>query len=82
MMKTREELLAFCQGYLFGSDGDPATDDWVVWGGYDINFTGTEYSGEDMADHDLAVNVYPAGWEGELPEPVHKFIVRQWGVGK
>ena len=76
-MKTLEELKAFAEGYYAGiaSFGDaPYTDDWVVWGGYDINFAGREYAAFTY-NNDLRVNAYPAGWDGELPDPIHTFTV-------
>jgi hypothetical protein len=59
----------------------PHTDDWVVWGGYDINLAGGEYA-ED-AGGDLAVFAYPAEWAGDLPpEPLHQFITTTEGESK
>ena len=76
-MKTLEELKAFCQGYAHAADMYVelrTIEDWVVWGGYDINFTGADY-GYEVCNGDLEVHVYPEGWEGELPTPLHRFIV-------
>jgi len=76
-MKTLDELKAFCQGYAHAADtfGElKDIEDWVVWGGYDINFTGAEY-GYEVCLGDLEVHVYPEGWEGDLPAPLHRFVV-------
>ena len=76
-MKTLDELRAFCEGYYEGIKvfGDlRETDDWVVWGGYDINFAGREYAGFTY-NNDLRVNAYSAGWEGQLPDPLFSFTV-------
>lgn len=79
-MRTREELQAFCEGYLASmlthdtlkdvSD----VDDWVIWGGYDINLTGQEYT-HGVGQSDLRVTAYKEGWKTTLPEPVHGFII-------
>ena len=78
-MKTLEELKAFCEGYkqcYFGSvDMDiGGIDDWVVWGGYDINLTGCEYA-QDIDDDQLAVNAYKAGWTTDIGDPIHVFTI-------
>ena len=80
--KPLEELKAFAEGYLQALIAErdffeltlTTFDDWVVWGGYDINFTGADY-GYEVCNGDLEVHVYPEGWEGELPTPLHRFIV-------
>lgn len=83
-MKTIEELKAFCEGYAHGLTADRAfygttlkgVDDWVVWGGYDINFVGQDYTSEELGDAALLVVAYEAGWEGTLPDHLHSFTVR------
>ena len=76
-MKTLEELKTFAEGYracVVALEQAQHTDDWVVWGGYDINFAGREYAAFTYND-DLRVNVYPAGWGHELPDPIYSFTV-------
>jgi len=75
-MKTLDELKAFCEGYrhLMLVEDMPSTDDWVIWGGYDLNIYGAEYS--RYIDYtQLTVAVYPAGWTANLPDPLHTFII-------
>ena len=80
-MKTLNELRAFCEGYrlkAFYADGIETmcnTDDWVVWGGYDINFAGYEYSGHAKSHVDLHCDAYKAGWTDSIGEPVHSFTI-------
>ena len=81
-MKTEAELRAFCEGYLKASLACYAVrqawaswDDWVVWGGYDINFTGAEYSSLIKDDGSLRVNAYKAGWKDAIGEPIHSFTI-------
>ena len=78
-MKELNELRAFCEGYLEGlmacNATVPAIDDWVVWGGYDINLSGSEVSGHAKEETDLHVNAYPANWVDNLPEPIHSFTI-------
>lgn len=76
-MKTLEELRAFAEGYASGVplDDRPSTDDWVVWGGYDINLAGNDYAGPfNMETTSLYVLAYPAGWVDSLPDPIHVFV--------
>lgn len=79
-MKTLNELRAFCEGYLEGLRRDNAsitdTDDWVMWGGYDINLFGS-YLSVRLEDNDkaLTVDAYPADWEDCLPTPIHTFDI-------
>jgi hypothetical protein len=74
-MTDQEKLEIFAQGYLAAAY-DPATiDDWVLWDGYDINFTGCEYDQMVESDHALAVSVYKAGYETLPPSPVYRFAV-------
>ena len=78
-MKTLEELKAFCEGYLDGLLATNADiydwDDWVLWGGYDLNIFGTHYDINDLTDKQLRVVAYPANWQGDLPAPIHEFTV-------
>ena len=82
-MKTREELQAFCEGYAQGLTNERAfygtplsgCDDWVVWGGYDINFAGAEYSSLIKDDGSLRVDAYKAGWKDAIGEPIHSFTI-------
>lgn len=73
-MKTLDELRAFAEGFRFGVADLGPVDDWIVWGGYDINIIGCAYA-PDISDEDLKVVAYPAGWEGNLPDAIHVFIV-------
>lgn len=79
-MKTLEELKAFCQGYLEGTlacNADIAEwDEWVIWGGYDINFAGAEYS-QHASDDSLRCDAYKAGWVGNIGDPIHSFTINQ-----
>ena len=82
-MKTREELQAFCEGYVQGLTDERAfygtplsgCDDWVIWGGYDINFAGAEYS-QHAEDDELRCDAYKAGWVDNIGEPIHSFTVK------
>ena len=71
---SQEKIQAFCQGYLEGVLACNANlydwDDWVVWDEYDINFVGQDYTSEEMHGGLLAV-VYPANWEGNLPDHLY-----------
>lgn len=79
-MRTLTELRAFCEGYLEGLRRDNAsitdTDDWVMWGGYDINLFGS-YLSVRLEDNDkaLTVDAYPADWADVLPAPIHSFDI-------
>lgn len=77
-MRTLTELRAFCEGYHQGlPDEDKCgADDWVVWGGYDINFAGYEYSGHAMSPVDLHVDAYKAGWTDSIGDPLHSFTIQ------
>ena len=75
-MKTLNELRAFCEGYRLGLADDLAgVEDWVVWGGYDINLSGSEVSGHAKEETDLHVDAYPANWVDNLPAPIHSFTI-------
>jgi hypothetical protein len=79
-MKTLIELRAFCEGYAkaLGKevDGELAgRDDWIVWGEYDINFAGSEYSYHAKKGDDLHVDAYKAGWVNALGAPIHSFTI-------
>ena len=82
-MKSLNELRAFCEGYRLGLTNDRAfygatlagLDDWIVWGGYDINLIGSEYSSNAQEENDLHIAAYPANWQDNLPEPIHSFTI-------
>lgn len=80
-MKTIEELKAFCEGYLKAKmlehNGNVEDiDDWVQWGGYDLNIFGAYLSvrleGDTTA---LSVDAYPDGWTDRLPDALHTFDI-------
>ena len=83
-MKTREELQAFCEGYAQGLANERAfygtplsnCDDWVIWGGYDINFAGVNYSSLAETDAGLRVDAYNAQWVDNVGEPIHSFTIK------
>ena len=76
---TLDRLRAFAEGYIHGlglyNGLIEYTDDWVVWGGFDINLAGAEYS-DGLADNEVRVFAYPAGWVDTLPDPAHTFIIK------
>ena len=81
-MKTKEEMVAFAEGYLRCALYDEHTgesikgvDEWVHWDEYDINFVGSDHA-EDVPEYALMVLVYPE-WKEVLPAPVDTFIVQQ-----
>jgi hypothetical protein len=82
-MKTLQELRAFCEGYRlamlnerdFYGNTLKSADDWVVWGEYDINFAGADYTGHAKNDNDLHVDAYKAGWTDSIGEPLHSFTI-------
>jgi hypothetical protein len=82
-MKTLNELRVFCEGYAKGlaSERDfygntlAECDDWVVWGEYDINFSGSVCSYHAKNDNDLHVDAYKAGWVNTPGEPIHSFTI-------
>ena len=82
-MKSLNELRAFCEGYRLGLTNDRAfygatlagLDDWIVWGGYDINLIGSEYSSNAQEENDLHIAAYPANWVDNLPDPIHSFTI-------
>lgn len=78
-MKTFEALQAFAEGYLLACLTAETTlvgvEDWVLWGGYDINFTGADLL-DGLGEYDLHVSVYPAGWLENLPNTSYSFVVR------
>jgi hypothetical protein len=86
-MKTIDELKAFCEGYIEALIAAKADlydwDDWVLWGGYDIQFNGPYY--DELAPDDersLVCDVYKAGWEGNLPPTLHRFVVTSTNQGE
>ena len=78
-MKTLNELRAFCEGYLEGLMACNTRvfdiDDWVIWGGYDINFAGADYSVHAKTDNALRVDAYKAGWTDSIGDPIHSFDI-------
>jgi len=82
-MKNHLLLYAFCEGYRLAmlaecartGDTLASTDDWVVWGGYDINFAGADYSGHAKNDNDLHVDAYKAGWTDSIGDPLYSFTI-------
>jgi hypothetical protein len=79
-MKTLNELRAFCEGYRkalnFTNLEIAFVDDWVKWGGYDINLFGSYYSVR-LEDNvfSLSVDAYPVDWHDVLPDPIHSFDI-------
>jgi hypothetical protein len=78
-MKTLNELRAFCEGYLDGLLACNADlydwDDWVLWGGYDIQFNGQHWDELATDERTLVCDVYEAGWEVLPSQPMHRFTV-------
>ena len=78
-MQMREEVNAFCNGYLEGLLACNASlyewDDWVIFNQYDINFVGQDYTSEELGETALLAVVYPAGWEGDLPDHLYTLTV-------
>jgi hypothetical protein len=79
-MKTLQELQIFCKGYIEGLRAHNADlydwDDWVLWGGYDIQFNGAHW--DEMATNDdrtLVCDVYQAGYDILPSTPMHRFTV-------
>lgn len=58
MTKTKH-LIDFCNNYFakIAKNDIPDTDDWVIFGEYDINFFGSYLSGK-VNDNQLFVEVY------------------------
>ena len=83
-MKTKEEMVAFAEGYLRCALYDEHTgesikgvDEWVSWDEYDINLFGQDHA-EDVPEYALKVVVYPKHqWTATLPESLNTFIVQQ-----
>jgi hypothetical protein len=81
---TDEKLKAFCEGYIQGITNErqfygvtlASFDDWVIWGEYDINFVGKEYTGENLGDYDVLAVVYPKAWKEVLPDHLDSFVVK------
>lgn len=77
-MKTVEEIRTFAEGYhsALRHQGVDITDvdDWVLWGGYDLNIFGA-YLADGLADVALRVAVYPGDWEKCLPPELHIFDI-------
>lgn len=85
-MKEQELVKAFCQGYLEGALACNADlrgwDDWVIWDKYDINFVGQDYTSEELGETALLAVVYPAGWEGKLPDHLYSFVMKTTTQGE
>jgi hypothetical protein len=79
-MKPLNELRAFCEGYhraMLNTANDMMETalDYVVWGGYDITFSGFEYSGHAMKVGDLHVEAHRAERTDGDEAPVHSFTL-------
>jgi hypothetical protein len=83
-MKTLTELQIFCEGYrkaliterAFQGNTLASLDDWVVWGGYDINLAGSEFSGHAKSPTDLHIEAYDADWQSHLGDPIFTFTIQ------
>ena len=73
-MKTLEQLKDFAAGYRAATHDPACIDDWLEWGGYDLNICGSD-SISGLSENDLVVYAFPEGWRQTLPEPIHTFIV-------
>ena len=77
--RTFEELQAFAEGYRLAlvscNASIPDVEDWIDWGGYDVNLTGSELI-DGLGDHDLHISAYPAGWLDVLPPVIYSFVLR------
>lgn len=75
-MLTNTELEIFARGYYSATPAAdlPTLDDWVIFDRYDINLTGAEYA-QGIEPDALKVTIYPAGWAGLLPAPLHTFTI-------
>jgi hypothetical protein len=76
-MKTIEELKAFCEGFArnLSAEDVACADYWVIWGGYDINFVGADFS-DRVKEGEMLCDAYRAGWVDDIGAPVHTFIVK------
>lgn len=78
-MSMHDDVKSFCQGYLEGAlacNADlTAWDDWVLWGGFDIQFSGPEHDSLATTPMSLACDVYEAGWATLPDEPLYRFVV-------
>jgi hypothetical protein len=77
-MKTLEQLKIFCEGYarayVMNVDMDLTdVDDWLEWGGYDINLIGLNHA--EQAGDGLYVAAYPDNWRDTLPDPIYTFNI-------
>lgn len=75
-MQTNTELEIFARGYYAATPANelPSLDDWVIFDHYDINMTGADYA-QGIEPDALRVTIYPAGWIGTLPAPLHTFTI-------
>ena len=80
MSLEEQSVRNFAEGYLDGVLACNADlyewDDWVIWGEYDMNFVGRDYTGEELGEKALLVVVYPKNWTGELPDHLYSFVVK------
>ena len=76
-MKTIKELRAFCEGVIARLDEDdlPSMDDWIMWGGYDINLAGYNHSGHARKRNHVHIEAYRDDWTNSLGEPIHIFTI-------
>jgi hypothetical protein len=76
-MKNIQELKQFCNDYLQSLSGDLSEiDDWIQWGGYDINIFGQEWGIRIQGDKNaLSVDAYPANWQNTTPDAIHSFDI-------
>ena len=79
-MKTKEEMIAFAEGYLRCALYDEHTgesikgvDEWVHWDEYDINLFGQDHA-EDVPEYALKMVAYHYK---DKSEPLFTTIVQQ-----
>ena len=74
-MQPLHKLKAFCKDYRNSCIFElSSTDEWHTWGGYDINFIGSDYAEQATATQLFCV-AYDAEWSDTLGDPIHWFIV-------
>jgi len=81
-MKSKEELVAFCEGYRLAAMANLPNkdlsdlDEWVQWDAYEINLFGSYYGIRLNDDKQaLSVDVYPRDWHDVLPDALHTFDI-------
>lgn len=82
-MKTLDQLQAFCEGYLAAASSDDLSnwDDWVTWGGYEIQFNGQDLDRLATNAYSLACDVYFAGFEDlSSAQLLHRFAVQKYQI--